>query len=297
VAVSNLSASGELNCHYRATTPNTANVQSPIVLVNPNEYWELNQVSGGTAQVTLNWDNTKVAFPSYLLTAIRSSWFNGASWVNEGGTATGSLATTGSVTSNAVSSFGYFVIGSTSFVLPMHFISVNAQRKSGATTVSWRAASEINVAYYEVERMNASGIFNKIGSVKSNNNQLETEYEYIDALPLVGVAMYRIRSVDMDGQYTFSKVVSVSESSNKPGLQVLNNPAHEAIYITASDAYKGKYQYELFSAAGQLIQSGVLNISGNDVVTIPLSIKTTTGIYLLNIKNEERRFVKRIMVK
>ena len=101
----------------------------------------------------------------------------------------------------------------------------------------------------------------------------------------------------MDGQYTFSKVVSVSESSNAATFQVLNNPAHEAIYITASDAYKGKYQYELFSAAGQLMQSGTLNIGGNDVVTIPLTIKTTAGVYLLNVKNETRRFAKRIMVK
>lgn len=47
--------------------------------------------------------------------------------------------------------------------------------------------------------------------MKSNNSQLETAYEYIDALPLIGVAMYRIRSVDIGGQYTFSKVVYVSE--------------------------------------------------------------------------------------
>jgi hypothetical protein len=266
-------------------------------MVNPNEYWELNQVSGGTAQVTLNWDNTKVTFPSYLLTDIRTTWFNGANWVNEGGTASGSLATTGSITSNVVNSFGYFAIGSTSMVLPMHFITVSAQRKTGATTVRWKTAQEENVNHYEVERLNASGNFATIGRVKSNNSQLETEYEYIDALPLVGVAMYRIRSVDMDGQYTFSKVVSVSENNNAAGLQVLNNPAHEAIYITASDAYKGKYQYELFSTAGQLMQSGVLNFGGNDVVTIPLTIKTTAGIYLLNITNEAHRLAKRIMIK
>ena len=101
----------------------------------------------------------------------------------------------------------------------------------------------------------------------------------------------------MDGQYTFSKVVSVSESNNAASLQVLNNPAHEAIYITASDAYKGKYQYELFRAAGQLMQSGILNFGGNDVVAIPLAIKTTTGVYLLNIKNEAHRFAKRILIK
>jgi hypothetical protein len=297
VAVSNLSAASELNCRYLSATPNTANVQSPIVMVNPNEYWELNQVSGGSAQVTLNWNNSKVAFPSYLLSAIRATWYDGANWVNEGGTASGSVATTGNVTSNVVSSYGYFAIGSTSYVLPMHFINVGAQRKTGATTVRWKTARETKVDHYEVERMNANGSFGKIGSVKSNNNQHETEYEYIDALPLVGVAMYRIRSVDADGQYTFSKVVSVSESNNAAFFQVLNNPAHEAIYITASDAYKGKYQYELFSTAGQLMQSGTVNIGGNDVVAIPLTIKTTAGIYLLNVKNEAHRFAKRIMVK
>ena len=57
-----------------------------------------------------------------------------------------------------------------------------------------------------------------------------TAYEYIDGLPLVGVAMYRIKSVDTDGQYNYSKVVSVSENNNAAFLQVLNNPAHEAIY-------------------------------------------------------------------
>ncbi|HUP10962.1 MAG TPA: hypothetical protein VM187_02075, partial [Niastella sp.] len=51
VAVNNFSATSEYNCRYFAATPNTANLQSPILLINPNEYWELNRVSGGTAQV------------------------------------------------------------------------------------------------------------------------------------------------------------------------------------------------------------------------------------------------------
>jgi hypothetical protein len=297
VAVSNLSAASELNCRYLAATPNSTNVQSPILLVNPNEYWELNRISGGSAQVTLNWDNGKVTFPSYLLTEIRSTWFNGTNWINEGGTASGNVATTGSITSNAVSSYGYFAIGSASYVLPMHFISVGAQRKTGVTTVRWKTARESNVDHYDVERLNTSGSFGKIGSVKSNNYQHETEYEYIDGLPLAGTAMYRIRSVDADGQYIYSKVVSVSENNNTASFQVLNNPAHEAIFLSASAAYKGKYQYELYNTAGQLMQSGILNISGYDVVTIPLGMKTVAGIYLLNVKNESYRFAKRIMVK
>jgi hypothetical protein len=297
VTVSNLSASSELNGRYRAATPNTSSVQSPLMLVNANEYWEINKVSGGTAQVTLNWDNTKVTFPPYTLSDIRSSWYNGSSWVNVGGTASGDVTTTGNITSNAVSSFGYFAIGSVAYLLPMHFINVGAQRKTGATVVRWTTAREANVDRYEVERLNTSGSFAKIGSVKSHNNMNETKYEYIDGLPLVGTAMYRIRSVDIDGQYMYSRIVSVSDNSNTASFTVLNNPAHEAIYLSVSAAYKGSYQYELYTTSGQLVQSGPLNINGVDIVNIQLGMKMVPGVYLLNVRNQEHRFAKRILVK
>jgi hypothetical protein len=297
VAVSSLSASSELDCRYRTVTPNSTNVQSPILLVDANEYWELNKITGGTVQVTLNWNNAKVAFPAYLLADIRATWYNGSNWTNEGGTATGNVTTTGNITSSAVSSFGSFAIGSIGHVLPMHFISVGAQRKTGTTVVRWKTAREVNVDRYEVERLNANGSFDRIGSVKSYNNRDETDYEYVDALPLIGTAMYRIRSVDEDGQYTYSRIVSVSENNNAASFTVLNNPAHEAIYLSVSAAYKGKYLYELFSASGQLVQSGPLTINGQDLITIPLAMKVAPGIYLLNVRNEERRFAKRILVK
>ncbi|OQP61868.1 hypothetical protein A3860_30855 [Niastella vici] len=297
VTVGSLSATSELNCLYRSATPNTGSVQAPILLVDANEYWEINKISGGTAQVTLNWDNTKVAFPPYTLADIRATYYNGSSWINENGTASGTVTTTGSITSGAVSSFGYFAIGSVAYILPIHFISVGAQRKTGTTVVRWKTARETDVDHYEVERLNTSGSFSEIGRVKSHNNIDETDYEYVDGLPLIGTAMYRIRSVDKDGQYIYSRIVSVSENSNVATFMVLNNPAHEAIYLSASAAYKGQYQYELYSTSGQLVQSGPLTINGLDIVTIPLMMKTMTGIYMLNVRNEQHRFAKRILVR
>jgi hypothetical protein len=163
--------------------------------------------------------------------------------------------------------------------------------------VHWKTTSEANVDRYEVERLNTSGSFGKIGSVKSYNSQNGSDYEFIDGLPLMGTAMYRIRAVDLDGQQSYSRVVAVSETNNTASFLVLNNPAHEAIYLSCSSAYKGVYQYELFNTSGQLMQSGPLNITGIDMVTIPLAIKTAPGIYLLSIRNEEHRFAKKIMIK
>jgi len=61
----NISSSSEFNVRYYLVNPTTTPVNVPLVDVDPNEYWMLNQVSGGAATVGLNWDNTRVAFPNF----------------------------------------------------------------------------------------------------------------------------------------------------------------------------------------------------------------------------------------
>ncbi len=95
-----MSAAAEINATYSGATTNTSNITSPINDVDPYEHWTLNKISGGTAQVTLNWDKSKVNFPSYTLSSILAAQYT-TSWIDAGGvgTATGNVTTTGSVTS------------------------------------------------------------------------------------------------------------------------------------------------------------------------------------------------------
>ncbi len=65
LTLTNLSAVSEFNVKYFNTTPNLNNLQTPLVTVDPNEYWDITRVSGGTAQVALNWDDSKIAFPNF----------------------------------------------------------------------------------------------------------------------------------------------------------------------------------------------------------------------------------------
>lgn len=295
-AVENLSASSELNCIYRSATPNTTSVQSPIVLVNGNEYWEINKVSGGTAQVHMNWNTSKVAIPNYPLIDIRAVYYNAGLWIDQGGSASGNILTTGDITSNAVSAFGYFTLGSISVVLPLQFLTIHAQRNQDAVTVQWKTAQEFNVDHFDIERGNNYTGFSKTGSVMGNNIRTGSQYEYIDRHPLPGTVYYRVRGIDKDGRITYSNTAIVSDNNTPSFLQVLNNPVHGAIYLSASASYKGTYWYELLNTSGQLIQKGSLRITGNDIVTIPLTEKMLTGSYILSVHNEAHRVTKKIIV-
>ncbi|HVG12973.1 MAG TPA: hypothetical protein VM843_08210, partial [Flavisolibacter sp.] len=58
--LTNLSAVAEFDCSYGGATQNTAysDLQSPIQSINRYEHWTINKISGGSAQVTLNWDHS-----------------------------------------------------------------------------------------------------------------------------------------------------------------------------------------------------------------------------------------------
>src|SRR5262249_23380244 len=146
------SATGEFNVRYNGSkTPNHTSLYNPLVLVDTFEYWTINRVSGGSAQVTMNWDVSKVPFPLFMLSDIRASYYDGVFWRGIGGTGSGSVLTSGSVTSNSTNIFNTnFVIGSISFLLPIKIISFGASRANGYTRINYTVGSELNVDRYEV---------------------------------------------------------------------------------------------------------------------------------------------------
>lgn len=297
IAISTLSGASEFNANYGGLTTNTSNVQPNLVTVNAYEYWNVNQVSGGTAVVDINWDYSKVTFPNYILASIRAAKYTGGMWTNQGGTATGDVTTTGSIsTGTAQNSFGPFVIGSLNFSLPLNFLGVTAQRQNSFSIVEWNTAEEYNVDHFEVERKDAySNEFTVINQVPANNG-FSNHYEIEDHLPLDGTAYYRIKSVDIDGKYQYSKVVAVSDKISG-AMAVINNPARSSIFIAVNSAPKGNYVYQLIDGGGRIVQAGQVLLNGQSVIDIPLSIKAAKGYYFIKVSNSQFEFRDKVFVQ
>ncbi|MFN3801108.1 hypothetical protein, partial [Belliella pelovolcani] len=100
-------------------------------------------------------------------------------------------------------------------ILPVEILyfetNYNSNLKSAA--LSWATAKEYANSHFEIERSD-KGIndFRKIGEVDGMGwKDTVTEYEFIDEkLPLSGGNLYyRIKQVDFDGKYTYSKVLAI----------------------------------------------------------------------------------------
>lgn len=295
-AIENLSANSEFNARYNAPTPNTFQTQLPLVSVDVYEYWEINKITGGTSLVRLNWDNTKVTFPCYNLSDVAVAHYNGSNWTDQGGIASGDPGIAGDVTSNSVSSFGNFVIGSKTFPLPLKFLSFTAQRRTEFINLNWVTAEEVNTDHFEIERSENGRQFSLLAKMPTINRVSVQEYSYKDDSYAGDVVYYRIRCVDRDGRSTLSKVIAVSGNSYlKKNIKVIS-PVADKIIIRSELDDKEPTAYALYNQAGSTILKGWLKLKVGMDNTIRLSFKPAKGVYFLKLIRANHEIIQKLVI-
>ncbi len=297
IATSNLSGSSEYNCRYYTPTSNIYNLTSPLVQVKANEYWRLDKVSGGTAQITLNWNHSKVPMDNVLIADILSAQYTGGNWTSTGGSASGNVTTTGTITSNALGSIGPVTLGYKSFPVPLKLLSFTAERRTGTSFLKWITENEQNVGYYDVQQSYDGSMFTTIGNVTARNSGSLENYYFEDRTPLNGIEYYRIKSIDVDGKFSFSRIAAVSETDLHSNTFVVLNPVRTAITIFNRSGQEGQFDYRLFNAGGQLILQGNVSMANNGGTVLPLPAQTAAGIYILELANDKTKFRQKIMVE
>jgi hypothetical protein len=100
-------------------------------------------------------------------------------------------------------------------ILPVDYVYIESaySKESNAALLSWATSKEWENSRFEIER-SVGGIsdFVKVGEVQGMGwKDSITEYEYTDRnLPLIGGNIYyRLKQVDLNGEYSLSKVMSV----------------------------------------------------------------------------------------
>ncbi len=115
---------------------------------------------------------------------------------------------------NAFSSFSPFVVASEFTALPVNWLDVSATKEDRYVLIKWKTTAESNMRNYEIERRNANGGFDKLGEVNPYNSPTINNYSFVDTRPNLGANYYRIRQVDKNGMFSYSKVVQANFGSD-----------------------------------------------------------------------------------
>ncbi|MFN4005965.1 MAG: reprolysin-like metallopeptidase [Chitinophagaceae bacterium] len=164
------------------------------------------------------------------------------------------------------------------FALPVAWLSFTA-KASGANSAAlqWEVANEVNVASYEVQVATDGINYKSLGVVVPRNraNTIAT-YNFVHNNVNAPVVYYRIKQLDADGKFSYSKVARVNFGKSTE-LQVLPNPASNYVFVQNTVNMQA---LQLFAIDGKLVWKQQ-NVKAQNA-TIPVA-GLTNGVYQLQV--------------
>ncbi|MDA3860065.1 MAG: T9SS type A sorting domain-containing protein [Melioribacteraceae bacterium] len=180
--------------------------------------------------------------------------------------------------------------------LPVELTSFTAKSINNSILLAWQTATEVNNYGFEIQRQNqVSSIENQdknqswenIGFVEGHgNSNSPRDYSFIDENPLQGITQYRLKQMDTDGGFEYSKIIEVElDVPTKFELsQNYPNPFNPTTTIQYSIP---SIQIPLFGGVrGGLVTLKIYNTLGQEVATL-VNEKQTPGKYEVEFNAEQ----------
>lgn len=176
-------------------------------------------------------------------------------------------------------------------VLPVEWTHFELAENSEAVQVTWGTATEVNSDHFAIER-SADGVnFAEIGRVgAAGNSASNVDYAFSDASPESGKSYYRIRQVDLNGDFVLSEALEANFTYLEEFV-LYPNPAKETMSVMlATDVTSIK----IFGMAGDEVNAAIQIIGG--VATLDVS-SLANGMYFTRIDQKSGSVIRRFVVQ
>ena len=172
--------------------------------------------------------------------------------------------------------------------LPVELSAFSASLLKIGVKLNWKTETEVNNYGFDVERKSETSNWERISFVNGNgNSNSPKEYSYIDQTAKAGKYLYRLKQIDNDGAYSYSKAVEVefnnvmeySLSQNFP------NPFNPITTISFTLPLSGNVKLTIFNVLGQEIKMLVNGFKEAGIYTFNFDAKIlNSGIYLYKLE-------------
>ncbi len=191
--------------------------------------------------------------------------------------------------------FGYASVGSigNEVPLPIELLNFIAYVQNNWIALEWQTASETNNDFFTLERTKDTEVWTEVIKVKgAGNSSKKLAYKTFDYSPFLGISYYRLKQTDFDGQYAYSKVVTIKfDKLEEQNVLIYPNPATNEITLKGDPTEIERFK--IYNIHGQDAGSFTHTISAGRIKIIIDISKLPKGLYTLKTRTGIRKIVKR----
>jgi hypothetical protein len=116
-------------------------------------------------------------------------------------------------------------------ILPLTLLDFTGSRNQDQVNLRWKTSNEVNTSSFSIERSLDGMLFKEVGELPARSMTTAAEYAYLDNVAAITASriFYRLRQVDNNGSFTFSKVISVSGLETVNRFTISPNPAQSFV--------------------------------------------------------------------
>lgn len=184
----------------------------------------------------------------------------------------------------------------TALPFPVEFLDFEGESiNDNIIQLSWLTASELNNSGFEIQRSTATNTWETLGRVEGVGTSTELQtYTFIDSkFPAQRIA-YRLKQIDFDGLYSFSRQVEVDMRDQLNHLEIYPNPVKgESLTIHIPGESDRKLMVTIRNILGQVVQQALVISGENRLSTKGL----VPGIYTLEVYFQGQSRLERIRIE
>jgi hypothetical protein len=175
--------------------------------------------------------------------------------------------------------------------LPLTLLSFTANLRNDITTLDWEVENQVDFSHFEVERKTQNSNFTTIGTRTAINSNGRIHYEFNDAIAQSNenAFFYRLKMVDLDGKYSYSKTILVRKQDRYlTGISISPNPVLNIgdATIRFHSRANGIVTVRIIDMAGRVLSSQVRNVStGTNSIYLNNPGDLPPGTYTIQLTN------------
>lgn len=169
--------------------------------------------------------------------------------------------------------------------LPVTLVRFEGKNTAEGNVLAWETSAEVNNNHFVIERSRDARKFDEIVRIAGvGTSVVHNAYSFTDVNYDKGLNYYRLKQVDNDGSFAYSKMIAI-ESLEAKELKYFPNPVQSLLNIELPDNAMQQCNVKIFNSAGQCVLTKEKVRFDKGKMSLDLS-KLNAGVYQVVVSDE-----------